>query len=145
MAGSKPKAKAKPKRKVQWIWAKALTPEAKADIAATCERFIAGVLKPKFLPEIKPTRMNYPVDISGKWRGSKYSFIMRWRSGFPENAGEEFENGFARQDHTPGGTEYRFNVMAHRYTGVWWPVYHSVTLEEALHAIGTDSFMQPPV
>jgi hypothetical protein len=147
MAPSKPKSKAKPKPKpkVQWIWAKTLTPEAKADIAAKCERFIEEVLKPKFLPEIKPTQWNYPVGISGKWRGSKYSFIVRWRSGFPQNAGEEFENGFVRLDHSPGGAEFQFDVMWHRHTGQWWPVYHAVTLEEALHAIETDVVLRPPV
>ena len=138
-------SKAKPKRKVEWVWAKALTPEAKADIAAKCGRFIAEVLKPKYLPEIRPTQFNYPVDMSGKWRGSKYSFLMRWRSGFPDNAGEEFEDGFARLDHAPGGSEFHFNVMAHRYTGQWWPVYYSVTLEEALHAIETYDLLRPPI
>jgi hypothetical protein len=137
--------KLKPKGKAQWIWAKALTPEAKAEIAATCERCIAEVLKPKFLPEVKPTQWNYPVGMSGKWRGSKYSFIMRWRSGFPENAGEEFEDGFARLDHAPGGAEYRFDVMWHRHTGQWLHAYHSVTLEEALHAIENDDLLRPPV
>ena len=43
----------------------------KAAIAAACERFIANVLKPRFLPEIRVTEFNYPIDISGKWRGPK--------------------------------------------------------------------------
>jgi hypothetical protein len=42
-------------------------------------------LEPKFLPGIKPTEFNYPIDILGKWRGGNYSFIVRFRSGFPEN------------------------------------------------------------
>ena len=138
-------AKAKPKRKVQRIWARALALEAKAEIAAKCERFIARVLKPKFLPEIVPTQWNYPVDISGRWRGSKYSFLVRFRSGFPGNAGEEFESGFLRLDHAPGGPEFRFDVMWHRHTGQWWPVYRAVTLDEALHAIETDGVLRPPV
>ena len=45
---------------------KPLRPEEKAVIAATCERFIAEVLKPRFLPQIRRTQFNYPVDISGK-------------------------------------------------------------------------------
>lgn len=138
-------AKAKPKRKVQGIWARALAPEAKAEIASKCERFIARVLIPKFLPEIVPTQWNYPVDISGRWRGSKYSFLVRFRSGFPGDAGEEFESGFVRLDHAPGGPEFHFDVMWHRHTGQWWPVYRAVTLEEALHAIETDGVLRPPV
>ena len=138
-------AKAKPKRKVQRIWARALALEAKAEIAAKCERFIARVLKPKFLPEIVPTQWNYPVDISGRWRGSKYSFLVRFRSGFPGNAGEEFESGFVRLAHAPGGPEFHFDVIWHRHTGQWCPVYRAVTLEEALHAIETDGVLRPPV
>jgi len=143
IAPSKPKAKAKPKRKVEWVWAKALTPEAKADIAATCDRFIAEVLKPKFLPAIEPTQFNYPVDIFGKWRGSKYGFIVRNRSGFPENAGEEFDAPFARLDHLPGGSEFHFDVMWRRHTGQWLPMYPELTLKEALHAIETDGILCP--
>lgn len=133
----------KPKR--EWVWAKSLTPQDKAGIAATCERLIAEVLKPNYLPEIKPTQFNYPVDIFGKWRGSKYSFIVRFRSGFPQNAGEEFNSGFARLDHVPGGPEHRFDVMWHRHTGQWWPVHSSVTLEEALRVIETDGVLRPPI
>lgn len=146
MAPSKPKRKSvKPKRETVWIWAKALTPADKAAIAATCDRFIAEVLKPAFLPEIRPTQFNYPVDIFGKWRGSSYSFIIRFRSGFPENAGEEFDSGFARLDHAPGGSDIRFDVMWHRHTGQWLPFLGSVTLEEALRAIETDEVLRPPV
>jgi hypothetical protein len=138
-------ARSKQKRPGVRVWAKTLTPQDKMAIAATCERFIAEVLKPKFLPEITPTEYNYPVDILGKWRGSSYSFIVRFRSGFSDNAGEEFNSGFARLDHAPGGAEFRFDVMWHRHTGQWWPVYHGVTLEEALQAIETDGILRPPI
>ena len=40
----------------------------KAAITAACESFIAEVLKPRFLPEIRPTAFNYPVDITGQSR-----------------------------------------------------------------------------
>jgi hypothetical protein len=40
-----------------------------------CERFIVDLLKLRFLPAIRPTQFNYPVDLIGKWRGSKYGFI----------------------------------------------------------------------
>jgi len=41
-----------------WVPVKALTPREKADIAMQCERFIAETLKPRFLPEIRPTEFN---------------------------------------------------------------------------------------
>jgi hypothetical protein len=125
--------------------AKTLSSQEKAAIAATCDRFISGVLKPNFLPEIKPTEFNYPVDILGKWRSDNYSFIVRFRSGFPENKGEEFDSAFARLDYAPEGTETRFNVMWRRHTGQWWPIYFSLTLEDALAALETDGVLRPPV
>jgi hypothetical protein len=125
--------------------AKTLSSQEKAAIATTCDHLISGVLKPKFLPEIKPTEFNYPVDIFGKWRGDNYSFIVRFRSGFPENKGEEFDSGFARLDYAPEGTETRFNVMWRRHTGQWWPIYFSLTPEEALAAFATDGTLRPPV
>ena len=63
----------------------------RARVTAACERFIDEFLKPRFLPSIRPTEFNYPVDILGKWHGAKYRFIQRYRSGFPENLGEEFD------------------------------------------------------
>ena len=125
--------------------AKTLTPQEKSAIGAACDRFIDDVLKPIFLPEIKPTQFNYPIDILGKWRGGNYSFIVRFRSGFPENEGEEFDSGFARLDYAPEGAETRFDVMWRRHRGQWWPLYSSLTLEEALVAIGTDGVLRPPV
>lgn len=133
-----------PKRERVWMRVKALTKEEKAEIAAVCERFIAGKLKPRFLPEIRPTEFNYPVDLFGKWRGSKYSFITRYRSGFPDNRGEEFDSGFARLDHVEEHiTETRFNLMWHRHTGQWLCFRPLVTLDEALDLIATNAFVQP--
>ena len=56
------------------------------------------MLKPRFLPVIRPTEFNYPVDICGKWHGTRYRFIQRYRSGFPENLGQEFDAPFTRLD-----------------------------------------------
>ena len=127
-----------------WVRVGTLTAADKAAIAAACDRFIAEVLKPRFLPEIRPTPFNYPIDIFGRWRGSRYSFIQRWRSGFPENLGEEFNGPFTRLDHTDGnGDAARFDVMWRRHTGQWWRLHASVTLEEALRLIETDGLLHP--
>ena len=135
-----------PKREWRWGRAKALTTEEKAAIAAACERLIAGTLKPRFLPETRPIQFNYPIDILGKWRGNKYGFITRYRSGFPENAGEEFESAFARLEHVEESiVENRFDVMWHRHTGQWWRLHSSVTLEEALRLIENQPLLQPPI
>jgi hypothetical protein len=132
------------KRKTRWVRIKALATEEKAVIATVCDRFIIETLKPLFLPEICPTSFNYPVDIFGRWRGSKYSFITRYRSGYPENAGEEFDSAFTRLDHVEEClTETRFDVMWHRHTGQWWRLHSSVTLEETLRLIETEGLLQP--
>jgi hypothetical protein len=128
------------------IWVKMLGAEQKATIAARCDRFIAAVLKPRFLPQVRPTEFNYAVDILGKWRGSKYSFITRYRSGFPENLGEEFDVPFTRLDHAcEHAAEVRFDLMWRRHTGQWWRLYTGVNLGEALCLIETDLNLQPPI
>jgi hypothetical protein len=130
----------------QGVWVKTLSANDKAAIAARCQRFIAEVLKPRFLREVRPTQFNYPVDIVGKWRGSKYSFITRYRSGFPDNLGEEFDAPFTRLDYAcEHRAEARFDVMWHRHTGQWLRVYAAVSLDEALHSIETDMWLQPTV
>lgn len=129
-----------------WVRVKALTAQERAVVAAACERFIAETLKPRFLPEVRRTSFNYPIDIFGKWRGGKYSFIIRYRSGFPENAGEEFDAAFTRLDHLEDClTETRFDVLWRRHTGQWWRSQASVTLEEAFRLIETEPYLQPHV
>jgi hypothetical protein len=130
----------------QRIWVKMLTAEDRAAIAARCERFIAEVLKPRFLPKVRPTQFNYPVDIYGKWHGSNYSFITRYRSGLPENRGEEFDAPFTRVDHAyEHAADVRFDLMRRRHTGQWWRLYAAVSLDEALHLIETDLNLQPHI
>ncbi len=127
-----------------WVRVKSLTPKERVDIAARCERVIAETLKPKFLPEIRPTEFNYPVDIFGKWRANTYIFIVRYRSGFADTAGDKFNAPFARLDHLDDCfEEIRFDVMWMRHTGRWWLLHHSVSLEEALRHIATDGFFVP--
>jgi len=127
-----------------WVRVKALTTQERAVVAASCERLIAETLKPRFLPEVRPTSFNYPIDIFGKWRGSKYSFITRYRSGFPENLGEEFDSAFTRLDHVEEHVSgLRFHVMWHRHTGQWFRLHALVTLDEALRLIASEELLWP--
>lgn len=127
-----------------WALVKPLTKEEKAAVAAACARFIVELLKPRFLPEVRPTPFNYPVDIFGAWRGSKYSFITRYRSGFAENHGDEFNSAFTRLDHIEEHlAETRFDVMWHRHTGQWFRLHAAATLEDALRLIETEELLQP--
>jgi hypothetical protein len=131
-------------RRAQWVRVRALREEEKAAIAERCACFIRDELKPRFLPQIRQTEFNYPVDIFGKWQGGKYSFIERFRSGAPDNPGWEFDQAFTRLDHRDEClTEVRFDVMWHRHTGQWFRLYEALALEEALERIRTDGRLWP--
>lgn len=117
-----------------------LSATEKANITTACQVFIDTILKPRFLPAITPSSFNYPVDIQGKWRGNKYRFLQRYRSGFAENLGEEFDAPFARIDWI---SHDRFDVQSHRHTGQWFRVYQSLSLKDALNAIETSEFLHP--
>ena len=117
-----------------------LSTAEKAAVTAACERFIDAVLKPRFLPAIRPTEFNYPIDIRGRWHGDRYRFIQRYRSGFPDNAGEEFDAAFTRLDWR---MRDRFDLMWHRHTGQWYRLYTMLPLAEALHTIETDGILHP--
>ena len=116
------------------------SPAEKLAVTAACQHLIDDFLKPRFLPVIRPTRFNYPVDILGKWRGAQYRFIQRYRSGFPENLGEEFDAPFARLDRI--GLD-RFDIQWHRHTGEWFRLYHGLTLVKAIEALTSDGLLHP--
>jgi len=118
----------------------ALSQTEKAAVTAACQRLIEEVLKPRFLPVIRPTEFNYPVDICGKWHGTRYRFIQRYRSGFPENLGEEFDAPFARLDWISPG---RFDLQWHRHTGEWFCLHRGLSLTEALNTIIADALLHP--
>jgi hypothetical protein len=130
----------------QRIWVKVLTAELQAAIAASCQRFITKTLKPRFLPEIRPTQFNYVVDLRGKRRGCKYSFIARYRSGFADNLGEEFDAPFARLDHVEERSDgVLFDVMWRRHTGQWRRLHAEISLEEALRLVETEPHLRPHI
>lgn len=129
----------------QWVWVRvptASTPSAqkKAAITAACERFMAEVLRPRFLPEIRPTSCNYPIAITGKWHGTKYRFVQRFRSDSPDALEPEFDAPFARLECV--GPD-RFDLSYYRHTGAWWRLYQTVSLTEALRLIETDGHLHP--
>lgn len=117
-----------------------LSAAEKAAITGACQEFIDTVLKPRFLPTVTPTPFNYPVDIQAKWHGSKYRFLQRYRSGFDDNRGEEFDAPFARLDWIRTD---RFDVQWHRHTGQWHRVYQNLSLKAALDAIINDGILHP--
>ena len=112
----------------------------KARVTAACERLIDDFLKPRFLPSIQPTEFNYPVDILGKWHGAKYRLIQRYRSGFPDNLGEEFDAPFARLDWISHDC---FDIQWRRHTGEWFRLYRALTLDDAIETLRSDGILHP--
>ena len=117
-----------------------LSPAEKAVITAACQNLIEDFYIPRFLPAIRPTEFNYPVDILGKWHGIKHRFVQRYRSGFPENRGEEFDAPFARLDCI--GRD-RFDIQWHRHTGEWFCLYRGVSLAKAMETLKSDALLHP--
>jgi hypothetical protein len=112
----------------------------KAIITAACEKLIAEVLTPRFLPTVRPTEFNYPIRLYGKWHGNKYRFIVRFRSDRADAIEPEFEAPFARLDYV---SRDRFDLCYRRYTGEWLRLYGPVGLNEALDLIASDDHFQP--
>jgi hypothetical protein len=100
----------------------------KSAVASTSQNLIDDFLKPRFLPTIRPTQFNYPIDILTKWHGTEYRFIQRYRFGFQENLGEEFDAPFAQLDWI---SRNRFDIQWHRHTGEWFCLHRALTLAEA--------------
>ena len=112
----------------------------KSRVTAACKRLINQFLKPRFPPAIQPTQFKYTVDILGKWRAAQYRFIQRYRSGFPENLGEEFDAPFARLDWI---SRDRFNLQWRRHTGEWFCLHRGLTRAEAIDTLKSDGLLHP--
>ena len=120
---------------------KGISEAEKVAVTAACQRFIDEVLKPRFLPVIQPTQFNYPIDIHGEWRGTRYRFIQRFRSGFPETLNEELDSPFTALDWV---ARDRFDIQLYLgHTGAWHCLYRGLSLTEALNAIETDPVLHP--
>ena len=130
----------------RWVRVRGLTKEERATTGARCDAFVADVLTPQFLPVVVSTEWNYPILLHGKWRANRYSFIIRYRSGWGDNAGEESDSAWARLDHDEEFlTRDRFQLMWRRHSGQWLPYRGPPTLDDALQAIETDPLMRPPL
>ena len=116
------------------------SPAEKSALMVAWQHLIDDFLKPRFLSTIRPTQFNYPVDILGKWHGTKYRFIQRYRSGFPQNRGEEFDAPFARLDWI---NRNRFDLQWHCHTGEWFCLHRGLTLAEAIDTRRSEGVLHP--
>lgn len=133
-----------PRRSGQWV--RALDAREKALVEATCARFIEEVLKPRFLlPQIVPSQFSYKVDLGGRWRGKRYIFHARYRSGLPETLGREFHQPYTalllNERHL---RDLRFDLQWMRATGRWHSAELALPLHAALELIETEELFWPP-
>ena len=129
----------------QWVYTGGSKPRKvphgeKAAITTACERLIADVLLPRYLPRIEPTPYNYPVGIRGSWHANKYRFQTEYRCGAPDSMIEGFEHPFARIDWV---SKDRYDLSWMRHNDKWVRMYGPITLDEALSAMANESFFQP--
>ena len=78
----------------------ALPENEKRAIGQACEALIENVLKPRYVPEVRPSQeFNYAIGIYGKWHGNKYRLIQRYRSDHEDAIAPEFDWPFARLEY----------------------------------------------
>jgi len=117
-----------------------LSAAEKSTVTNACRQLIDDFLKPRFLPAIRPTQFNYPIDILGKWRGDQYRFIQRYRSGWPDNLGEEFDSPFARLDWI---SRDNFDIQWFRHTEKWFCLHRGLSLAKAMETLRADGRLHP--
>jgi hypothetical protein len=117
-----------------------LAPHEKLAIGETCEKIVSDIFIPHCLPTVTPSDFNYPIKISGGWYGQSYRFATRYRSGFPENLGEEFDAPFSRIEFV---ARDRANLAYFRHTGQWWTIFHAMPTAEALAEISSNKLFWP--
>ena len=134
MAKKRPKAAGNP--------SSALVLQAiKQEVNRKAGDLIQNVLKPKHIqPPPTGHQLNYLVDITTKWLGSKCYFISVYRNLGPHAVSPTFETKFARMEHV-GNAKFALSFM--RHTGQWVELYDALTVDECLKAIQDDPWFQP--
>jgi hypothetical protein len=113
----------------------------KAEVDHKATDLIENVLKPKHIgPPPKGHQLNYLVDITTKWLGSKCYFVSIYRSPGPNAISPTFETKFARLEYVGNA---KFNLAFMRHTGQWVQLYDGLSVDECLQAIRNDPWFQP--
>ena len=113
----------------------------KPEVDQKANDLIENVLKPKHIePLPKGHQLNYLVDITTKWLGSKCYFVSIYRSPGPNAISPTFETKFARLEYVG---DDKFNLAFMRHTGQWVELYEGLSVDECLQAIRNDPWFQP--
>ena len=109
-------------------------------VTAACERFIDEFLRPRFLPSIRPTEFNYPVDILGKWHGPS---IASSSATAPASRKISVRSSTRPSLDSTGISPDRFDIQWHRHTGEWFRLHRGLTLVKAIETLGSDGILRP--
>ena len=113
----------------------------KQEVNQKAGELIENVLKPKHVqPPPKGRQLNYLVDITTKWLGSKCYFISVYRSPGPHAVSPTFETKFARMEYVGDG---QFALSFMRHTGQWVRLYDGLSVDECLAAIRDEPWFVP--
>jgi hypothetical protein len=133
-------AKKKPKATTSQFSALVLR-ALKQEVNEKAGDLIEDVLKPKHIkPPPRGRQLNYLVDITTKWLGSKCYFISIYRSAGPHTVLPTFEMKFARMEYVGNG---KFALSFQWHTGEWIELYDALSLDEFLKAIKDHPWFQP--
>jgi hypothetical protein len=113
----------------------------KQEVSQKAGDLIEKVLKPRHIqPPPKGHQLNYLVDITIRWLGSKCFFISVYRSTGPHAISPTFETKFARMEYV-GNDKFALSFM--RHTGQWVGIYDALSVEECMNAIKDDPWFVP--
>jgi hypothetical protein len=113
----------------------------KQEVNQKATALIENVLKPKHVqPPPKGHSLNYLVDLTTKWLGSKCYFISIYRSPGPHTIAPTFETKFARMAYV-GNAKFALSFL--RHTGQWVQLYDALSVDECMKAIQDDPWFVP--
>ncbi len=113
----------------------------KQEVNQKASELIENVVKPKHVqPPPKGHQVNYLVDITTKWLGSKCYFSSVYRSPGPHATSPTFESKFAKMEHV-GNAKFALSFL--RHTGQWVGLYDALSVDECLKAIENDPWFVP--
>lgn len=88
----------------------------------------------------KGHQLNFIIDITTKWLGSKCYFVSIYACPGPNAISPTLETKFARMEYV-GNNKFALSFM--RHTGEWVELYDALTVDECLKAIQDDPWFVP--